>query len=196
MSSASTDYTQLLKQTWGAIIQKQNLIVTLLGAAVLTLVGSVTLGILSGPLFLGYAAACLKISRGQEVAIDDLWSGFSRLVPAIVTSLIIGVASVVGMIFCLVPGLIVLFLCTFVFHFMVDDPALSGMDAIKKSAAMVKANIADVAVIWVVGLLLNAVLSVSVVGVVAGMAFAMLMSGFLYDEIRRRSGEAPTTTTL
>jgi uncharacterized membrane protein len=194
--SSGTDYAQLVKRTWDAIITKDNAIVTLVGAAVLSFASTVTLGILAGPLFLGYAAACLKISRGQPVAVDDLWTGLQRLVPALVTSLIIGVAAFVGFLFCLVPGLIVLFLCTFVFHAMVDDPSLTGIEAIKKSAAMVKENITDVGVVWLVGILLNAVLSISVVGVIAGMAFASLMSAFLYQEIQMRSGALSTRTEL
>jgi uncharacterized membrane protein len=194
--SSGTDYTQLFKRTWQAIIQQQNLIVTLVGAAVLTLASSVTLGILAGPLFLGYALACLKIARGQPVAIDDLWTGFQRLVPAIVTSLIIGIAALIGFILCFVPGLIVMVLCTFVFPLMVDDVELSGMDAIKKSAAMVKENVADVAIVWLVGVAISSVLSVTIVGTIAGMAFMSLMSAFLYDEIRKREGHGAMQASL
>lgn len=194
--SSGTDYTQLFKRTWDAIVQQQNLIVVLVGAVVLTVAGSVTLGILAGPLFLGYALACLKIARGQPVAIDDLWTGFQRLVPAIVTSLIIGVGAFVGFIFCIVPALIVLVLSTFVFHMMVDDPNLAGIDAIKKSAAMVKANVADVAIVWGIGILISSVLSITVVGSIAGMAFSSLMSAFLYEELKKRDGGGAMQTSL
>jgi uncharacterized membrane protein len=194
--SSGTDYTQLVKLTWDAITKKDALIVTLVGAAVLSFVGTMTLGILAGPLFLGYAAACMKISRGQSVAIEDLWSGMQRLVPAMLTSLMIGAATIVGLFFCIAPGLIVMFLCTFVFHVMVDQPELSGIDAIKKSAAMVKENITDVGVVWLVGILLNGILSFTLVGVIAGIAFAALMSAFLYHEIRVRSGDFANRTSL
>jgi uncharacterized membrane protein len=194
--SSGTDYTKLFKQTWAAITQQQNLIVTLVGAAVLAVAGSVTVGILAGPLMLGYALACLKIARGQPVAIDDLWVGFQRLVPTIVTSLIIGIATFVGFLLCFVPGLIVMVLCTFVFHLMVDDTNLSGMDAIKKSAALVKANVIDVAIIWGIGLAINSVLAVTLVGSIAGIAFATLMSAFLYEELRMREGQGTSRTAL
>ena len=194
--SSGTDYTQLFKRTWEAIIQSQNLAVTLVGGAVLAIAGSVTLGVLAGPLFLGYALACLKIARGQPVAIDDLWTGFQRLVPAIVTSLIIGAAAFVGFLLCFFPGLIVMVLCTFVFHLMVDDTELSGMDAIKKSAALVKANVADVAIVWLIGGVISSLLSVTVVGSIAGIAFSSLMSAFLYEELRQRDGHGAMQASL
>src|SRR5688572_13174464 len=98
--SSGTDYGKLFERTWEAIIQQQNLIVTIVGAAVLAVAGSVTMGILAGPLMYGYAVACNKIARGQAATIDDLWTGFQRLVPTIVTSLIIFVLAFIGFIFC------------------------------------------------------------------------------------------------
>jgi uncharacterized membrane protein len=194
--SSGTDYGKLFKKTWEAIIVQQNLIVTLVGAAVMAVVGSVTMGILAGPLMLGFTLACIKIARGQPTSTDDLWVGFQRLVPTIVTSLIIGIGAFIGMMLCVVPGLIVMVLCTFVFHLMVDDKELSGMDAIKKSSAMVKANLTDVLIVWVIGIAINTVLAATVVGSIAGIAFATLMSAFLYEELRMREGAGPSNTAL
>ena len=194
--SSGTDYGKLFKKTWEAIIQQQNLIVTLVGAAVLAVVGSVTMGILVGPLMLGFTLACLKIARGLPTATDDLWVGFQRLVPTIVTSLIIGIGACIGFMLCIVPGLIVMVLCTFVFHLMVDDKELSGMDAIKKSSAMVKANLTDVLIVWVIGAVINTVLAATVVGSIAGIAFITLMSAFLYEELRMREGAGQSNTSL
>lgn len=194
MASESTDYGRLLQQTWEAAIKKDNLIILLVGALV-TVVAAIVAPI-AGPVFVGYALVCLKVGRGEPVEMGDLFRGFDRLVPALVTSLILMVGVWVGGLLCVIPGLVVAFLGSFTFHTMVDDADLSGMDAIKKSAALVKANLTDVVVVWLVGLVINALLSATLVGVVAGVAFTAVMSGLLYDEIVKRNGAEATGTTL
>lgn len=194
MASGGTDYGRLLKETWNAAIKTDNLIVLLVGALVVLIASPVAL--LAGPVFIGYALVCIRIGRGEGVEVRDLFSGFERFVPALITSLILGVGVIVGTVLCFIPGIVVAFLGSFTFHAMVDDENLSGMDAIKRSAELVKANLTDVVVVWLVGLVINAVLGATLVGVIAGVAFTAMMSGLLYDQMVERGGTDATGTTL
>jgi hypothetical protein len=105
MASGGTDYGAILKRSFELMIKGENIVILLVGMVVVGAASMFTFGIAAGPFLLGYTSACMKMARGEQVTMDELWTGLQRLVPAIVTSLILGVAVFVGFILCVVPGI-------------------------------------------------------------------------------------------
>jgi hypothetical protein len=88
-------------------------------------------------LFGGLYSAAFKQLRGEQIAVGDLFSGgryFSRMIGAMV---LVGIASGIGTIFCLIPGLIVYGLA-FLTIPMIVEGGKGAIDAIKASIEVTK----------------------------------------------------------
>jgi zinc ribbon protein len=88
-------------------------------------------------LFGGLYSAAFKQIRGEQIAVGDLFSGgryFSRMIGALI---LIGIASGIGGIFCLIPGLIVSGLA-FLTAPMIVEGGKGTIDAIKASIEVTK----------------------------------------------------------
>jgi hypothetical protein len=85
----------------------------------------------------GLYSAAFKQLRGEQIAVGDLFSGgqyFSRMIGAL---LLVGIASGIGSIFCLIPGLIVYGLA-FLTAPMIVEGGKGSIDAIKASIEVTK----------------------------------------------------------
>ncbi|MCC7381062.1 MAG: hypothetical protein IT384_04495 [Deltaproteobacteria bacterium] len=187
-SGSSLDFAGLLKGALSASLRGQNPVILLVGAF---LTGLISVFIVTAPpMALGYTAVCLKIARGQEASWDDLFSGFSRFGASFALGVLAFVAITIGLILLVVPGLVLAFLFTFAFHLLAVDSSLSGMDALKGSVQLVKSRLADVVVLWVIGLVVGAVFSiVPVVGSLVAMGFMGVAGAMAFLKI---SGGAAT----
>jgi len=88
-------------------------------------------------LFGGLYSAAFKQIRGEQIAVGDLFSGgryFSRMIGAAV---LIGIASIIGSMLCLIPGLIVGGLA-FLTAPMIIEGGKGTIDAIKASVEVTK----------------------------------------------------------
>ena len=91
-----------------------------------------------GPLTFGYLLylAC-NIDTGVN-NINLLFKGFERFTDTLVAGLLYSIAVGVGLILLIVPGIIVACGLSMTFFIMVDDPNISGMDALQQSWNMMK----------------------------------------------------------
>ncbi len=96
-----------------------NLLVGLLASVLMS-----ALALLTGPIFAGMANLGLRKNQTGRVAVRDFFDGFANFLPALLASLLIAVFAIVGLIFLIIPGLVIMAMYMFTFHFMVDR----GMD--------------------------------------------------------------------
>lgn len=94
--------------------------------------GSLWQILVMGPLLVGVTWAFLKAVRGTEPELGDMFEGFRRYLDATVGMLLVTLAVVVGLIFLIVPGLILLVRFFFT-PFLIIDRELSAVDAMKES---------------------------------------------------------------
>lgn len=73
-----------------------------------------------GPVCAGTAVAGLRKARNGRLEVKDFFDGFTFFLPALLSSLLIMVFVFVGLIFLIVPGLVIMAMYLFTFHFMVD----------------------------------------------------------------------------
>jgi uncharacterized membrane protein len=76
--------------------------------------------LVAGPVAAGLALAGIRKLRTTKIDIKDFFDGFRFFLPAFLSSLLILAFSVVGLIFLIVPGLVILAMYMFTYHFMVD----------------------------------------------------------------------------
>jgi len=85
----------------------------------------------------GLSYSALKIVRGEDVPVGTLFSGFPKLVPLVVASLITGIVVAIGFVLLVVPGIVAAFGLSQAI-LLVMDRGLSGVDAVKASWQMMK----------------------------------------------------------
>ncbi|HXK58631.1 MAG TPA: hypothetical protein PLP42_01945 [Acidobacteriota bacterium] len=87
------------------------------------LVAAVLLGVLAilvGPIAAGLALAGIRKAERGKADFNDFFSGFGNFfLPALFSSILIAVFSIIGLIFLIIPGLVILSMYMFTFHYMV-----------------------------------------------------------------------------
>lgn len=95
------------------------------------------------------AAGLLKMAfdavDGKEVNLATMLEGWDK-VQVLVATLIVGLATAIGIVLCIIPGLIVAVLTAFTTAFVVDQK-LGAIDAIKASIGLVRGNLGSV-IVW------------------------------------------------
>ena len=140
------DFKHYLETSWSLTLQY---IVPLI-LLTLVLFGLIifTLGILAPVAMAGYMQSILFMLRdGREPKLQDLFSQMNLFFPLLGFGLVVFIATTVGFILLLIPGVLVIlgvsFTCIYMLPLMTDQK-LGLIDAIKTSYAMsIKGSIAD-----------------------------------------------------
>jgi len=126
----------------------------------------------------GIVKGALDITKGKRVSLGEMFSGID-FVQVIVASLILAVATMIGFVLCILPGIAVMFFTAFTLYFIIDK-GMPAIEAIKASVSFVLANAGTLIVFflaclaaYIVGALLCGVgLLVAIPVVVIAQAYA------------------------
>jgi uncharacterized membrane protein len=126
----------------------------------------------------GIVRFALAITEGRELNAAEVLTPH-KLGDVVVASVLIGVATFVGFVLCVVPGLLVMFFTSYTLYFLMDREELGAIDAIKASFEFTKNNAGNVilwfllsVLAWFVGALLCGIgLIVAVPVVLIGTAY-------------------------
>lgn len=114
------------------------------------LVASAVFGILSFLVQLviqsGIVKGALDLTHGRPVSLASMFEGIDWVQVA-VASLIIAVATTIGIALCVLPGLAVMFLTAFTLYFIIDKK-LPAVEAIKASVSFTMANVGTLIVFF------------------------------------------------
>lgn len=95
---------------------------------------------------------------GREVSLSTILEGWDK-VQVLVATILVGIATFIGIVLCVIPGIVVAVLCAFTTAFVVDKK-LRAVDAIKASIDLVRNNAGSV-IVWIllafVGLVVGAI---------------------------------------
>ncbi len=126
------------------------------------------IGLIVGAYFqAGLFRMALKQVRGQDIQTSDLFSAGDVVGPAIGTNLVVGIATYIGTLLCLIPGLIVSGRGMLAMPLTVDRGE-SGFGALQKSWEALKNDT------------LNSVLFIIVAGIVSGLGVLACGVGVLF----------------
>jgi uncharacterized membrane protein len=105
---------------------------------VFVLVNSVASIVTQGPLQVGMHLFCMKKLFRKPTDIGNLFKGFDFFLPAFVAALIIGVFTFVGILLCIIPGLVVASMYKFTYLFIMDKrmdfwPAMEASHSVVKN---------------------------------------------------------------
>lgn len=99
--------------------------------------------IFTGPFAYGYADYIRQSIDNENTDLNPLISGFNRFVETMVAGLLYLLIVSIGFYLLIVPGIIAALGLSMTYFIMVDDPNISGVDALRKSWQMMKGYKAD-----------------------------------------------------
>lgn len=102
----------------------------------------------------GLIRGALGITEGRDFQFAEVFKT-DKIGPVILTSLIVGALTFVGFILCYIPGLIIAFLTTYSLYFVLDQD-LAPVDAVKASVNLVRENLGQTLIWYLVGGLIAA----------------------------------------
>ena len=151
--------------------------------AVLTL-GVLVVILVGGAIASAYVSGLLDIANGQPVTIGSFFKP-RNIGAVVIATLIVGVATAIGSALCYVPGLIVGLFTMFTTYVLLDRN-LKPIDAIKASIDIVKANIGQSILAYLVGGIIGAVgIFLCGIGAIVSLPVSAL---FLLYSYRKLSG--------
>ena len=176
----TTDYGALLRDALTASTKTDNLVPRLVDGLLVITLGACSLGIALPSLLRGYTAMALRIARGETVAMGDSLKGFDHFASSLVIGLLVLVLAVVLSILPFIGTTAGFVLGTWVWCLHVDNPERGAVDTLKASFELVRAHLVETLVVWGVGLALGTLLTVTVVGPVAALAYTTVVTALLY----------------
>jgi hypothetical protein len=156
-------------------------------------VGGIVSVLVSAYMTGGIMATGLKAARGQPVSFGDPFSGGRFFGPMFVGVIANGIAVVLGMILCVVPGIILAFgLC--LYPMLIVDQGLSGIDALKKSWEMTKGYKMTIFIVGLLGffVFVAGALACGIGMLLVSMPMAIIASSYMYLRIKGEPVVEPT----
>jgi len=142
-----TENSVLMKNAWESLRGKWATVIpaTLIYSLVLVVQkipkAGVILGlVVAGPMTLGFSMFILRLSRAQDIRLENIFDGFKNLGNAIGAGILKWVFVFLWSLLLIIPGIVALYSYSMTFYIMADDPTIGPLDAIRKSKSMMMGN--------------------------------------------------------
>lgn len=89
--------------------------------------------LLAGPLQLGIAIYFLNILNDRPASIENLIEGFKPLLKVILIYIVISIATAIGIVLLIIPGIIIALGFSMTYYILVENPELSIEESLKES---------------------------------------------------------------
>lgn len=134
MELTCTRLRQLGKQCRNSNLGTIIAIVLLAYAIGILLSGTVVGGLLvAGILQLGIAISCLKLTRNQELVVNNLFDGINQFATALMASILVWIYTLLWTLLFIIPGIVASIKYSMTYYILADYPELNASQAISKS---------------------------------------------------------------
>jgi uncharacterized membrane protein len=158
----------------GAVqVESAGLFTSLLANGVVSFVGQVITTIAAA----GLLKMAFDVVDGREASLGKMFEGWDK-VQVVVATILVGIATFIGLILCVLPGIAVIIFSAFTTAFVVDRK-LGAIDAIKASIDLVKNNFGP-AILWMLLAFLCAVVGAIACGIGLLVAIPVILISQAY----------------
>ncbi|MDB4973756.1 MAG: hypothetical protein JWN48_2097 [Myxococcaceae bacterium] len=168
------------RQSWDLF--KRDPLMFVMAGAVMLIGSGVSLGLLAGPLHVGFIELCRRARRGEPVSVGILFSRFDSLVASLVAFTIIFLGVLIGFFLLVIPGLVVGVFSMFTLHAITYEN-LGGIDAIRRSIGLVRSNLVPALVLLIMLAVVQSIGGVVIFGVLLTMPLAIIGLTVGYERI-------------
>ncbi len=176
------DFGSLFKRTWELFAAKP--VEHIVAAAIVCLLGGVTLGILLGPLLGAYIRMVDRQREGKPIALDQVFELGGSAVSAIGAWFLMAIGVFIGFLFLVLPGLALLVGWGYCFWFIALERE-SGVQSLGSSWRLMRRNVGSVVVVWVVLILLASAGGAALLGSLITMPLGTIFATLAFRELRR-----------
>ena len=179
------DFKRHIETAWNLTLG--NVVSLIIMTLVMVAVGSLTLGILAPVTMAGYTQSLLQLIRnGREPKVQDLFSHMNLFLPLLGFGIAVFVATAVGFMLFLLPGIVIVvgitFCCIYMLPLMTDKN-MGIVDAIKESYAMGRrGDLVDHVVVVIIFMAITMIGSTVFIGVLFTQPLATLFLLSTYEE--------------
>jgi uncharacterized membrane protein len=170
----------VLRETWG-VFQK-NALTFVIAALIAAFLSGITIGLLTGPLFVGFVDLVRRARRGEAVQMGEVFGRFDSFGSSLVATILIGIAVIVGSCLLVVPGLLAALFSAFSLHVIAYQRA-SAIDAIKRSVQIVRDNFLITLVLFLLVSVLQTLGGSVVLGVLLTLPLGMIAVTVAYEQL-------------
>lgn len=176
--------TSILEETWSVF--SQNLALFIISGLIHVALSVVTLGLMAGPLTVGFLDQVRRRRAGESVEVTDIFRGNAQFVPALIAALLISVGVGIGLFLFILPGiyLALYWFCTLVVMAYEGRGALESMG---QSGQIFKDNLWLVVIVAVISVVINSLGSVVALGILLTSPFTLVMLAVFYEKVVQSS---------
>jgi len=134
-ATASVQTGKWIGEGWELV--KSDLVMFAVSALLFAVVGGAVPVILQGAMMVGFNLLVIKKLATGRLDIGDLFKGFNFFVPSLVAHILVSIFTALGMLLCIIPGLVIAAMYMFTFLFILDKK-MDFWPAMQASAEIVK----------------------------------------------------------
>ena len=185
--SAEDDVQGALKESWELF--SNDFVLWILAGLILTFGTMFSLGLLYGPLTVGFVQIVEKRRNGEAATAGDIFGGFSQFGASFLAMILLFVGVFIGSLILFLPGLIFAFVMWFCFHAIAIDD-LDAIGSMKRSFELVKDNPGLAVVFFIIAMVLGMAGGMVFVGGILTMPFTMILMTLAYHRMAANSAAA------
>jgi hypothetical protein len=181
---------QSAREAWQTF--KSDPLLYIAGTLVVAAVSILSIGVLAGPLTVGFIDVVRRRRRGESARIADVFGGLSQFASSLLAFVVVLIASAIGFALLVIPGLIVMIASCFAFHEIAYRKA-HAVDALRASYFIARRNLLHVLVVLVAVAALNALGGAVWFGTLLSAPFALVWMTVAYELL---TGSTPEASAL
>ena len=108
--------------------------------AFIPLFGSIASFIITPAFALSFCMFFLKLTKGEDVSVGDIFKGFNKTGRALWLNILIAVFTFLWSLLLVIPGIIKAYAYSMAFYVLADNPELTASEALAKSQSMMRGH--------------------------------------------------------
>ena len=172
--------TEVSRGTWEVF--RRDPFMYVVASVVLAVLAVLSLGLVAGPLTVGFIDMVRRGQRGEPLAISLLFSRFDTFVAGLVALIIVSIVVSLGMLLLVIPGLLAMLFATWVFHVIAFENT-TGIAALERSVQLVRTYFAHTIALALVVSIAHAVGSLIFFGVLLSGPLSLIALTIGYERL-------------